>query len=86
MDEIWSVYLVECRTKDIYVGISKDVDERIKQHNAGQACRYTKFRGPVRFLYAEPCDNYLQARRREKEIKRFSRKKKLALIKKDLSP
>jgi len=79
----WSLYIVECRTKELYVGIAKDVKRRVDLHNKGQACRYTKFRRPVILIHEELCGNYAEARRREKEVKKFSRAKKLAL--KDLS-
>ncbi len=78
---LWYLYIIECRTKDLYVGICKDVDERVKLHNAGRAARYTKFRRPVKLVYQEPCGSYSDARMREKQVKKFSRLKKLALVK-----
>ncbi len=80
MDEQWWVYIIECRTNDLYVGIAKDVAERVKLHDSGRACRYTKFRNPVRLIYSELCGNYTSARERERNIKKFSRIKKLALV------
>ena len=80
MDEkIWFLYIIECRTGELYVGIAENVDKRIEQHNKGRACRYTKFRGPVRLIYSEFVGEHLNARRREREVKKFSRDKKLAL-------
>ena len=76
----WYVYILECKTRELYVGISKDVNERLKKHNEGRACRYTKFRRPVRLLYQESCENYQTARKRERQVKRYSRTKKLELI------
>ena len=78
---VWSVYILECRTKDLYVGIASDVLARVDLHNKGRACRYTKFRRPVQLIYQEKCDDYTSARKREKQIKKFSREKKLSLIK-----
>ena len=83
MAQDWFLYIVECRTKDLYVGIAQDVNKRLNLHNKGQACRYTKFRRPVVLVYEERCGDYAKARKREKEVKAFSREKKLAL--KDLS-
>ncbi len=79
MEEQWSLYIIECRTGDLYVGIAVDVDKRVGLHNKGRACRYTKFRGPVQLMYQEICGSYNEARKREKEVKRFSREKKLSL-------
>ena len=69
MKPIWYLYIIECRTKDLYVGISKDVEERVKLHNRGKAVRYTKYRWPVKLLYKEPCGIYNTARAREQQFK-----------------
>ena len=76
----WSVYIVKCRDKTLYVGVAKDVVKRIKEHNNTNRCKYTRFRKPIVLLYKKKCDNYNMARKRELEIKKFSRKKKLEII------
>ena len=81
----WFLYIAQCRTSELYVGIAKDVQKRVERHNKGRACRYTKFRTPVKLIYSEYCGEYASAREREREVKKFSRAKKLALLK-DLSP
>jgi len=77
---LWYVYIVECKDGKLYVGITKDLDRRIKLHKQGLACRFTKYRKPVRLVYKEKCDTKSEARRRELQIKRYGRKKKLELI------
>ncbi len=81
----WFVYIAECKDGTLYVGVAKDVNKRIKDHNSTNKCRYTRFRKPLTLAYKERCENYNIARKREIEIKRFSRKKKLELVNKDLS-
>lgn len=81
MADIWYVYIVECKDNELYVGIAKDVKARIKLHNKGLACRYTKYRKPVKLRFKERQKSYNLARKREREIKGFSRAKKLNLIK-----
>jgi len=76
----WYVYVAECFDKTLYVGIAIDVLKRIEEHNNTDKCRYTRYRKPLRLIYKELCSNYSEARQRELEIKKFSRKKKLALI------
>jgi putative endonuclease len=76
----WFVYIAECRDKALYVGIARDAKKRIKEHNTSDKCRYTRFRKPLDLIYQEVCPDYNSARKRELEVKRFSRKKKLALI------
>jgi putative endonuclease len=79
-DEPWFVYIAECKDKTLYTGIAVDVDKRIEDHNTTNKCRYTRFRKPLELKYKEPCANYNVARKREVEIKRFSREKKYKLI------
>ncbi len=81
-DEPWFVYIAECRDKTLYVGIAKDVDKRIKDHNNTNKCRYTRFRKPLALVYKELCCDYNFARKRELQIKKFSRKKKLEMLNK----
>jgi len=76
----WFVYIAECRDKTLYVGVAKDVNRRIADHNKTNKCRYTRFRKPLKAVYKEVCENYEAARKREAQIKKFSRKKKLTLI------
>ena len=75
----WYVYIIECRTGDLYVGITQDVNERVAKHNKGTACRYTKFRRPVKLIYTEQQTTKSKARQRELIIKKYSHKKKLEL-------
>src|SRR5262245_31165035 len=63
MDKGWFLYIVECRTKDLYVGIAEDVPNRVDLHNQGRACRYTKFRRPVTLIHQEFCGAYNDARK-----------------------
>jgi putative endonuclease len=79
-DEPWYLYIAQCCDGTLYVGVAKDVNKRITEHNSTNKCRYTRFRKPLRLIYRENCNNYSVARKRESEIKKFSRKKKLALV------
>ncbi|MBI2056055.1 MAG: GIY-YIG nuclease family protein [Candidatus Sungbacteria bacterium] len=76
------VYIVECADTTLYVGSTNNVERRMFEHNGSkQGAHYTKIRRPVVLVYSEICLTLAEARRREAEIKRLSRKKKLSLIK-----
>ena len=76
------VYILECADKSLYVGCTNDLEKRLKQHNdSKQGAHYTKIRRPVVLKYSEEFKTLKEARRRESEIKRLSRNKKLDLIK-----
>ena len=53
---------------EIYVGIAKDPDIRLKEHNAGKN-RYTKGLRPWKSLYREFQPDWQAARNREKYLK-----------------
>lgn len=74
------VYVVECADKTLYTGWTTDVARRLKAHNAGRGARYTRERTPVRLVYVEEMPDRRTAQRRELEIKRMTRAKKLELI------
>ncbi len=79
-NDIWSLYVALCADGTLYVGIAKDVDARIKVHNSGRGARYTSRRRPVRLVYTETVGTVGDALRREREIKRWSRPKKVTRL------
>jgi predicted GIY-YIG superfamily endonuclease len=79
----WHVYILLCADGSYYVGHTDDLDARVKTHNLGRAAAHTCLRRPVVLAYAEPADSRIAAAKREKQIKRWSRAKKAALIRGD---
>ncbi len=75
------MYILECSDRSLYVGSTINLELRIEQHNAGEGSAYTRCRLPVRLLYAEHFDRIEDAFRREKQVQRWSRAKRLALVK-----
>lgn len=75
------VYIVECNDGSYYTGVTNDVGRRIHERNAGlDAGRYTFNRRPVVLRFVQECPGQLQAISFEKQVKGWSRQKKLALI------
>ena len=76
------VYIVECSDGSFYTGITNDLDRRIAEHNEGLNNKaYTNNRRPVKLVYFEDHSDPYYAISREKQIKGWSRKKKIAMIK-----
>ena len=73
-------YIVECSDGSLYTGWTTDPDRRIKEHNAGRGALYTRWRRPVSLRYLEEKNDRPEAQRRENEIKKLTRQKKLALV------
>ena len=76
----WYIYIIECKDCLLYTGITKDLKRRVKEHNCGKGCKFTKSRAPVKLAYSEKAKSRSSALKREAAIKRLSRKKKLELI------
>lgn len=73
-------YMVECADGSLYTGWTTNPVRRIKEHNAGRGALYTRWRRPVTLKYLERKTNRSEAQRRENEIKKLSRQKKLNLV------
>ena len=63
----------------IYVGMTSDVEQRIKRHNSGWE-RTTKPYTPFKLIYLEECENRVEARKREKYWKSGVGKEQLRAI------
>lgn len=81
MEWRWYVYIIECFDKSYYTGLTWKPDLRWIQHLSGLGSRYTSKHKPEKLVYLEEYDNLDQARRREKQIKGWTREKKEKLIK-----
>lgn len=64
----------------VYCGWTNDLEKRITAHNAGMGAKYTKPRRPVELAYYETFATKQEAMLREAEIKRLTRREKMALI------
>lgn len=80
MSQDWFVYIVRCKDGSLYTGTTKDVNERIKVHNAGKGARYTQGRRPVVLVYKEDVLDQSKALIREYAIKALSKQEKEELI------
>ena len=74
------VYLLRCADGSLYCGWTTDPEKRLAAHNSGRGAKYTRSRLPVELVYTEAYENRHQALSREWQLKRLSRKEKLALI------
>jgi len=61
----WCVYMLRCRDKSLYTGITNDVERRLAAHAAGRGGAYTRSRRPVRLVYREGAKDRSAALRRE---------------------
>ena len=74
------VYILRLQSGILYVGCSTDVEARFRDHMNGRACRTTRLDPPKVLLWLEIQSDFPAARKREAQIKKWSRAKKEALI------
>jgi len=77
----WYVYIAKAKTGYYYTGITPNPDSRIIKHNSGQGSQMAKQQGPFDLIYvSKEFPDKSSARKREAQIKKWSREKKEKLI------
>ena len=81
METHWYVYIIQCRDRTLYTGITTDIARRLQEHNSdSNGARYTRSRRPVSLRYSESHPDRASASKREAQIKQMTRGKKLQLM------
>lgn len=75
--EKWYLYILLCKGGTLYTGITNNLEKRIQKHFLGQAAKYTKAHPPLRQVYQETLADKSTAAKRELEIKRWPRSRKI---------
>jgi predicted GIY-YIG superfamily endonuclease len=73
-------YILRCSDSSYYVGHTDNLTQPIAWHHQGHGATWTAKRRPVTLVYSETHATEAEAVRRERQIKRWSRAKKEALI------
>ncbi len=77
---MWFVYVLRCADESLYIGESHDVPSRLARHNAGIGAVHPARRRPVRLVYTEAYATRAECLKRERQLKRWTRAKKEALV------
>ena len=76
------VYIMSNFTNStLYVGVTNDIERRVYEHKNKQIEGFTARYNVNKLVYVEECNDINDALEREKQIKRWRREKKDALIK-----
>ena len=73
------VYMLRCSNGTIYTGQTYNLEQRMKRHLMGTGARHTAGIKPIELIYSEGPMAYSDAIVRDRQIKKWSRAKKLAL-------
>ncbi|MDP7223637.1 MAG: GIY-YIG nuclease family protein [SAR202 cluster bacterium] len=74
------VYNLQCADGSYYTGHTEDLEARLAAHQSGAVSGYTRSRRPVTLVFSDSFATRIEALERERQIKRWSRIKKKALI------
>ncbi len=74
------VYIAGSPSHVIYIGVTNNVQRRMTEHREKLIAGFTARYNVTRFVYFEEYDRANQAIAREKQLKRWARAKKIALI------
>ena len=76
------VYIIKNSIGKLYVGVSKNPDERVLYHNKKQGAKFTKYKSDFSVVFSEKYQTLKEALEREIQIKKWRREKKEFLINK----
>lgn len=76
------VYIAASRTRVLYIGITSNIEGRLRQHKTRSFAGFTADYNCNRLVWFEVFDDVRRAIAREKQLKGWTRSKNLALIEK----
>jgi predicted GIY-YIG superfamily endonuclease len=74
------VYILRCADGTLYIGHTSNVEDRVATHYDGRGALWTARRRPVNLVYQEQHPSEAKAITRERQLKRWTHAKKIALI------
>jgi putative endonuclease len=79
-EKTYYVYIMANDNRTIYIGITNDLLRRVDQHKKKLPPGFTAKYGLTYLVYYEETDNVWSALEREKQLKGWTRKRKVELI------
>ena len=76
----WIYIVTNLHESVFYVGMTNDLARRVTEHRSGEVPGFTSAYRCRKLIYYEHCTDVQDAMAREKQLKKWSRQKKLALI------
>ena len=74
------VYILSSQSRRLYIGVTSDLERRISEHKQGLIEGFTKTYKINQLVYFEDFPDMQSAIEREKQLKGWTRAKKIALI------
>ena len=80
MKNQYYVYILSSLNRAIYIGVTRDLERRVYEHKNKLVEGHTKKYNVLKLVYFELGGDILAAIEREKQLKKWGRNKKLALV------
>jgi predicted GIY-YIG superfamily endonuclease len=77
---MYFVYVLRTLSNTLYIGVTHALQQRVDAHNRGRGAGWTKAHPGAQIVYSESYPTLGLARKREIQLKKWSRAKKEALI------
>jgi putative endonuclease len=77
---MYFVYILRTDDNRYYVGISANLNQRLRDHSYNKGAEFTKLHPGATLTYSESHPTLSSARKREVQLKKWSREKKEALL------
>ncbi len=74
------VYIMSNISKTLYTGVTRDLQRRVYQHKTKEVDGFTRRYNITMLVYFEETSDVLSAIAREKQVKAWTRAKRVALI------
>lgn len=81
MNHAYHVYILTNKSNTLYIGVTSNLTRRINEHERKYVDGFTKRYNINKLIYIEMYADPKEAIAREKQLKGWSRKKKIELIK-----
>jgi len=77
----YCTYIILCKNSKYYVGHTNNIESRFTRHKQKTGAKFTAQNKPIKILWKQKFETEIEAVKREKQLKGWSRIKKENLIK-----
>ncbi len=81
--KVFFVYIMTNVSRTLYIGVTNSLERRVHEHRMKQADSFTRKYNITMLAYFEEFDSIRDAIEREKQLKNWSRTKKVTLIERE---
>ena len=76
----WCLYVLKCRNNYLYIGVTNNLERRVKEHADGKGSKFVRSWRPFEIVRVIPCKDGREARSMEYQLKKMKRSKKMEVL------